>query len=46
MISEEQIQESLRIIRESIQELPTLEGEAESQIIPDSEKGIHCGLDG
>jgi ornithine--oxo-acid transaminase len=46
VISEEQIQESLRIIRESIQELPTLEGEAESQIIPDSEKGIHCGLDG
>ena len=46
VISEEQIQDSLRIIKESIQELPGLKGKAESDVIPTSEKGVHSGLDG
>lgn len=46
VISEEQIQDSLRIIKASIQELPGLKGKAESDVIPTSEKGVHSGLDG
>jgi ornithine--oxo-acid transaminase len=42
VITDEQIQESLRIIRESILELPSLKSEA----IPPSERGVHVGLDG
>lgn len=46
VISEDQIQDSLRIIKASIQELPGLKGKTESDVIPTSEKGVHSGLDG
>ena len=46
MITEEEIQDSLRIIRESIEELPNLKGQTESEVVPSSEKGVHSGLDG
>lgn len=46
VITEEEIKEALRIIRESIEELPTLKGKAEGDVIPASEKGVHSGLDG
>ena len=45
VISEEEIRESLSIIKEAIAELPTLKGEAEEKVIPSSEKGVHIGLD-
>jgi ornithine--oxo-acid transaminase len=45
VISEEEIKEVLRIIGEGIKELPNLKGEAEDKIIPQSEKGVHIGLD-
>jgi ornithine--oxo-acid transaminase len=45
VISEAEIREALKIIGEAIIELPNLKGEAEDQIIPSSEKGVHIGLD-
>ena len=45
IISEEEIRESLRIIKEAIVELPTLKGKAEDEVIPSGEKGVHIGLD-
>jgi ornithine--oxo-acid transaminase len=46
VISEGEIRDSLRIIKEAIVELPNLMGEAEDDVIPKSEKGVHIGLDG
>ncbi|KUJ15467.1 ornithine aminotransferase, partial [Mollisia scopiformis] len=45
VISEAQIKEVLRIISESITELPELKGKNEDEVIPKSEKGVHIGLD-
>lgn len=45
VISEEQIRQCLRIIGEAIIELPDLKGEKQDDIIPQSEKGVHIGLD-
>lgn len=45
VISEEEINEALRIIKEAIIELPNLKGEAEETVIPQGEKGVHIGLD-
>lgn len=45
VISEEQIKDALRIIKESIIELPHLTGAKEDEVIPKSEKGVHIGLD-
>jgi len=35
----------LRIIGEAIIELPDLKGKKQDDIIPQSEKGVHIGLD-
>lgn len=45
VISEEQIHEVLRIMKESIIELPNLKGGKEDEVVPKSEKGVHIGLD-
>ena len=45
VITEEEIKDALRIIGEAIEELPNLKGKAEDAIIPNSEKGVHIGLD-
>lgn len=45
VISEEEIREALRILKEAMIELPGLKGEAEEQVIPKSEKGVHIELD-
>lgn len=45
MISEAEIREALRIIGEAIKELPNLKGKAEDDVIPQSERGVHIGLD-
>jgi ornithine--oxo-acid transaminase len=45
VITEEEIKEALRIIKEAIEELPTLEGRKEDEIIPPGEKGTVIVLD-
>jgi ornithine--oxo-acid transaminase len=45
VISEAEIKDALRIIGEAIHELPTLKGKMEDDIIPETEKGVHIGLD-
>lgn len=45
VISEEQIQQALDIIRESMEELPKLTGKREHDILPDGEKNVHIGFE-
>ncbi|TKA75561.1 Ornithine aminotransferase, partial [Cryomyces minteri] len=45
VITEEQIQQALDIIRDAILELPNLKGEREDEIIPKEEKIVHIGLE-
>jgi len=45
VISEEQIQDALKIISESIKELPNLKGAKEDEIIPSGEKNVHITLE-
>ncbi|KAK5149077.1 hypothetical protein LTR04_000115 [Oleoguttula sp. CCFEE 6159] len=45
VITEEQIQQALDIIRDAIHELPNLKGEKEDEIIPKEEKNVHIGLE-
>ncbi|TAQ85864.1 hypothetical protein B7494_g5803 [Chlorociboria aeruginascens] len=45
VISEAEIVEALRMMKEAIAELPNLKGKAEDEVIPRSEKGVHIGLD-
>lgn len=45
VISEEQIQDSLRIIKKALEELPGLKGEKERKILPKGEKNVHIGVD-
>lgn len=45
VITEDEIDEALRIIEESINELPTLNGQEEARIIPPSEKNVNAVSD-
>jgi ornithine--oxo-acid transaminase len=45
VITEEQIQSALNIIREAIEELPNLKGEKEKKVLPSGEKNIHIGIE-
>ncbi|APA13969.1 hypothetical protein SS1G_11230 [Sclerotinia sclerotiorum 1980 UF-70] len=45
VISEEDIQKSLSIIKEAIIELPNLKGEKEDAVIPANEKNVHIPLE-
>jgi len=45
VITEEQIQQALDIIRDAIVELPRLQGKKEEEMIPAGEKNIHIGVD-
>ncbi|KAF7886805.1 uncharacterized protein EAF02_003452 [Botrytis sinoallii] len=45
VISEEDIQKALAIIKESIDELPNLKGEKEDTVIPAGEKNVHIPLE-
>jgi ornithine--oxo-acid transaminase len=40
VISEEDIRKALGIIKEALEELPTLKGEKEDEVIPPAEKGV------
>ena len=46
VITDEQVESALQIIKEAIEELPTLKGKKEEEVIPDpSEKNVHIGVD-
>jgi len=45
VISEDEIRHALAIIKEAIEELPSLKGEKEDAIIPQGEKNVHIHLD-
>lgn len=45
VITEEQVQQALDIIREAVVELPDLSGERERQVLPEGEKNVHIGVD-
>jgi ornithine--oxo-acid transaminase len=45
VITESQIDDALRIIKEACEELPGLKGEEEAKIIPPGEKNVHIGVE-
>ena len=45
VITDEQIQKALEIIKEAMEELPRLEGKSEDRIIPEGEKNVKIILD-
>ncbi|KAF2142122.1 uncharacterized protein K452DRAFT_318422 [Aplosporella prunicola CBS 121167] len=45
VITEEQIQQALDIIRSAMAELPTLKGKKEAEVLPAGEKNVHIGVD-
>ncbi|KKK12951.1 hypothetical protein P175DRAFT_0497286 [Aspergillus ochraceoroseus IBT 24754] len=45
VITEEEIAKALEIIKESVEELPSLSGEAEDKIIPPPEKKVKIGVE-
>ncbi|ELR09406.1 hypothetical protein GMDG_03970 [Pseudogymnoascus destructans 20631-21] len=45
VISEEDMQKALGIIREAMQELPTLKGEKEDEVIPAADRNVKIHLD-
>lgn len=45
VITEQEIQNALAIIKEAMEELPNLKGEKEDAVIPANEKNVHIGLD-
>lgn len=45
VITEEEIKQALNIMKESMEELPTLQGENEDKIIPPEEKNVRIQLD-
>ena len=46
VITDEEIESALTIIKEAMEELPNLKGKKEEEVIPDSsEKNVHIGVD-
>ncbi|KAJ9645156.1 ornithine aminotransferase [Coniosporium tulheliwenetii] len=45
VITEEEIQTALSIIKEAMEELPNLKGKREDEVIPEGEKNVHIGVD-
>ena len=45
VITEEQIAKALKIIKEAMEELPSLKGEKEKDVLPPGEKNVHIGVD-
>lgn len=46
VITDEEVESALQIIKEAIEELPNLKGKKEEEVIPDpSEKNVHIGVD-
>jgi ornithine--oxo-acid transaminase len=45
VITEEDVQTALKIVKEACEELPNLKGEAEGKILPEAERNVHIGVD-
>ncbi len=45
VITEEQIDSALSIIKEAMEELPTLSAKKEAEVLPEGEKNVHIGVD-
>lgn len=45
VITEEEIQKALDIIKQAVSELPNLKGAAEDKVIPQAEKSVKIGLE-
>lgn len=45
VITEEEIQTALGIIRDAMEELPNLKGRKEMEVLPPGEKNVHIGVD-
>ncbi len=45
MITEEEIQKALSIMKEAMEQLPTLKGEDEDKIIPPQEKNVRIEVE-
>jgi ornithine--oxo-acid transaminase len=45
VITEQEIESALSIIKEALEELPNLKGKREEEVLPPGQKGIHIGLD-
>jgi len=45
VITEEEIDSALNIIKEAMEELPSLKGKREEEVIPPSEKNVHIGIE-
>lgn len=45
MISDQDIERALLIIKEAIEALPNLQGEEEAKVLPPGEKNVHIGVD-
>lgn len=45
VITEEEIDSALAIIKEAMEELPTLKGKREQEVLPPGERNVHIGVD-
>jgi ornithine--oxo-acid transaminase len=45
VITEEEIESALAIIKEALEELPNLKGKREDEVLPSGEKNVHIGVD-
>ncbi|KAK4964288.1 ornithine aminotransferase, partial [Elasticomyces elasticus] len=45
VISEEEIEKALRIIKEAMDELPLLKGRKETEVLPEGERGVKIGIE-
>lgn len=45
VITDEEIESALSIIKEAMEELPNLKGEKEKEVIPAGEHNVHIGVD-
>lgn len=45
VITEQEIDSALNIIKEAMEELPTLKGKREEEVLPPGEKNVHIGVD-
>lgn len=45
VITDEELQKALQIIKDAVTELPDLKGEAEDHVVPPPEKKVKIGID-
>jgi ornithine--oxo-acid transaminase len=45
VITEQEIESALAIIKDAMEELPNLKGKREEEVLPPGEKNVHIGVD-